>query len=173
MSEKQSIILPKSKKVIKKVSSKKINLPVKNLELYKIKILSIDIKPKRVKISGKKSWKYLIPIELVEIIPIDQEKIEYIKSTSPRDHKAYMNIEQFGKNKLCIWRCAPSHYDILGAFLQKNGIGINDTFAFERTGVGYDSRMNFKTMKEATDYLETIRKQIEKKDKESKKNTNK
>jgi len=173
MENKQKIILPKSKKVVAKVSKKKINLPVKNLELYKVKILSLDIKAKKVKISGKKSWKYEIPIELVEIIPISQEKIEHIKSISPRDHKAYMNIEQFGKNKLCIWKCAPSHYEILGAFLQRNDIGIDEMFAFERTGINFDSRMNFMTMKEANDYLESIKKQIEKKDKENKEKTTK
>jgi hypothetical protein len=168
MSEKKGIILPKSKKVIAKVSSKRIDLPVKNFELYFIKILSLDIKPVKVKISGKKSWKYKIPIELVEIIPTNQEKIEMLKSTNPRDNKNYMNIEQFGKNKLCIWKCAPTHYDILSAFLLKNNIGLDEIFAFERTGIGFDTRLIFMTEKQAKNYLDTIRKQIEKKDKETK-----
>lgn len=156
--------LPKSNKVSKKRSKSTINLPVKNLEMYMIKILSLDIKPRKVKISGKKSWKYEIPIELVEIIPVDQDKINAIKALNPREFQNYTNIENFGKNKSCMWRVAPTHYNILDAWLIQNEIGINDIFAFERTNSGVNTKINFFTEKLARERIELVRKQKEKKD---------
>lgn len=156
--------LPKSDKVNKKRNKSTINLPVKNFEMYMIKILSLDIKPRKVKISGKKSWKYEIPIELMEIIPIDQDKINSIKALNPREFQNYTNIENFGKNKSCMWRVAPTHYNILDAWLIQNGIGINDVFAFERTNSGVNTKINFFTEKLARERIELVRKQKEKKD---------
>lgn len=145
-------------KVKQKDLKGKIKLPVKNEILYKVRILSIEgIKPVKVKIAGKKSVKIPISINLDDMITISEERIKKIQEENPKETINYMKIKNFGIDKTCIWQLAPTHYEVLKMWISSNNIEIGTPFFFNRIGFGVNSKLIFRTQKEAENFIKNIR----------------
>jgi hypothetical protein len=164
MSENNNVIhLPEFKeKKSKKVRD--INLPVKNEILYGLKILSVNVKPRKVKIKGKKTIRYAIPIHLISMDVISQEAIDKIVMETPKENINYHNIKQFGADKNCFWNLARTHYDILKMWLIENNIGIGNIMYFNRIGFGVNSKLLFRTENQGKEFLKTLKEKKEKKE---------
>jgi len=153
--ENENIIkLPEFKEKIKK--SKDIRLPVKNEILFILKILSMDVKPKNVKISGKKNKRYLVPIHLVNKEIISQEAIDLIIKGNAKEAVNYSNIANFTNGKNCFWQLAPSHYNILRLWLLEKQMTLGSTMSFNRVGSGVNSKLIFRDEKETKDFIEKM-----------------
>ncbi len=174
MTEKKTLILPEFERKVSK-KARKINLPVKNWLMYGVRILSINVKPIKVKIKSrdnrtgkikkKKSNKYLIPIFLQSIEHVNEIEIQKLKDSDTQIHYNYTMIDNFGVDKTCNWSIAPSHYNILKAWIERNEIGIDETFYFTRIGKGVNSKLIFLTEKQMKDYMKENKKGLDDKEK--------